>query len=94
MGITAGVEEHEFAPDQVCTRAEIVTLLWRYHGSPNVTPSTSFVDVESDSFYAKSVYWAEANRITVGTGDGEFSPHGANSRAEMVTFLYRARDIS
>ena len=89
-GITNGVGNDLFAPNQPCTRAQIVTFLWRAAGSPAPKHMSSFADVPADAFYAKAVAWAVENGITGGTGDGKFSPDATCTRAQSVTFLYRA----
>ena len=89
-GITGGVSPTLFAPDQPCTRAQIVTFLWRAAGSPAPKTMSAFVDVSADAYYAKAVAWAVENGITGGTGDGKFSPDATCTRAQAVTFLYRA----
>ena len=89
-GITGGVGNGLFAPNQPCTRAQIVTFLWRAAGSPDPKNMSSFADVPADAFYAKAVAWAVENGITGGTGDGKFSPDATCTRAQSVTFLYRA----
>ena len=87
--ITSGVGNHLFAPDQPCTRAQIVTFLWRAAGCPEPKRTGSFSDVSEGSYYAKAVAWAAANGITGGTGEGRFSPDAACTRGEIVTLLYR-----
>ena len=89
-GITGGVGGDLFAPDQPCTRAQIVTFLWRAAGSPAPKSMSSFADVPTDAYYAKAVAWAVENGITSGTGNGKFSPDAVCTRAQCVTFLYRA----
>ena len=89
-GITGGVGNGLFAPNQPCTRAQIVTFLWRAAGSPGPKTKSGFSDVPADSYYAKAVAWAVENGITGGTGDGKFSPDATCTRAQAVTFLYRA----
>ena len=89
-GITGGIGNGLFAPNQPCTRAQIVTFLWRAAGSPAPKHMSSFADVPADAFYAKAVAWAVENGITGGTGDGKFSPDATCTRAQSVTFLYRA----
>ena len=89
-GITGGVGNGLFAPNQPCTRAQIVTFLWRAAGSPGPKTMSGFSDVPADSYYAKAVAWAVENGITGGTGDGKFSPDAICTRAQAVTFLYRA----
>ena len=89
-GITGGVGNGLFAPNQPCTRAQIVTFLWRAAGSPGPKTMSGFSDIPADSYYAKAVAWAVENGITGGTGDGKFSPDAICTRAQAVTFLYRA----
>ena len=89
-GITNGVSSNMFAPNDPCTRAQIVTFLWRAAGSPASKSMSSFTDVPADAFYAKAVAWAVENGITSGTGESKFSPNSACTRAQAVTFLYRA----
>ncbi len=89
-GITGGVSSSLFAPEDGCTRAQIVTFLWRTAGSPEPSALSSFNDVPSDKYYAKAVAWAVENGITVGTTAATFSPDDICTRAHGVTFLYRA----
>ena len=89
-GITGGIGNGLFGPNQPCTRAQIVTFLWRTAGSPEPKAMSSFADVSMDAYYAKAVAWAVENGITTGTGDGKFSPDATCTRAQSVTFLFRA----
>ena len=89
-GITGGIGNGLFGPNQPCTRAQIVTFLWRAAGSPEPKSMSSFSDVSADSYYAKAVAWAVENGITTGTGDGKFSPDATCTRAQSVTFLFCA----
>lgn len=89
-GITGGIGDGLFGPNQPCTRAQIVTFLWRAAGSPEPKAMSSFADVSTDAYYAKAVAWAVENGITTGTGDGKFSPDATCTRAQSVTFLFRA----
>ena len=89
-GITGGMSDTLFAPNAACTRAQIVTFLWRTAGSPEPSALSSFNDVPSDKYYAKAVAWAVENGITVGTTAATFSPDDICTRAHGVTFLYRA----
>lgn len=89
-GITAGVDDTHFAPDGDCTRAQIVTFLWRAAGCPEAAGEVRFADVDPDAYYAKAVVWAIENGITQGTGETTFSPERPCTRAEAVTFLARA----
>lgn len=89
-GITGGIGNGLFGPNQPCTRAQIVTFLWRAAGSPEPKSMSSFSDVSADSYYAKAVAWAVESGITTGTGDGKFSPDATCTREQAVAFLYRA----
>ena len=89
-GITGGTGDGTFNPNGACTRAHIVTFLWRAAGSPEPKSTVSFADVPAGSYYAKAVAWAVENGITLGIGDGTFSPNATCTRAQSVTFLYRA----
>ena len=89
-GMTYGVDDSHFAPNEPCTRAQIVTFLWRAAGSPEPKSLNSFTDVAADSYCAKAVAWAVERGITSGTGNGRFSQDEACTRAQAVTFLYRA----
>ena len=88
--VTQGTTETTFSPNLNCTRAQIVTFLWRAAGSPEPKSTVSFADVSADSYYAKAVAWAVENGITGGTGNGLFSPDAACTRAQSAAFLYRA----
>ena len=88
--LTQGTTETTFAPNLNCTRAQIVTFLWRAAGSPEAKGTVSFADVSAGSYYAKAVAWAIENGITGGTGDGLFSPDATCTRAQSAAFLYRA----
>ena len=87
---TGGVSSSLFAPEDGCTRAQIVTFLWRTAGSPESSALSNFNDVPADKYYAKAVAWAVENGITNGTTDTTFSPDDICTRAHGVTFLYRA----
>ena len=90
-GITTGVGNYLFAPEQPCTRAQIVTFLWRAAGSPEPKGAASgMTDVVSGSYYEKAVAWAIENGITTGTTTSTFSPDATCTRAQAVTFLARA----
>ena len=92
--ITQGTTDITFTPNGSCTRAHIVTFLWRAAGSPEPESAVSFADVPAGSYYAKAVAWAVENGITLGTTDVTFSPNAACTRAQSVTFLYRASEAS
>ena len=89
-GITGGIGNGLFGPNQPCTRAQIVTFLWRAAGSPVVNYAMNMTDVAEDAYYAEAVRWALSEGITTGTGDGKFSPDTTCTRAQSVTFLFRA----
>ena len=92
-GITNGVGDNLFAPGQPCTRAQIVTFLWRAAGSPEPKGTAAgMTDVVPGSYYAKAVAWAIENGITTGTAEGTFSPDATCTRAQAVTFLARAQN--
>ena len=93
-GVTNGTSATTFSPDAILTRAEMVTFLWRAHGSPEVTGANPFTDVEEDSFYYDAVLWAVANGITNGTTATTFSPEDPVTRAQAVTFQWRAAGSS
>ena len=88
-GITNGMTATEFAPDATCTRGQSVTFLYRALKG-TASGSTNFTDVKSDAFYADAVNWAVASDVTNGTSNTTFSPNADCTRAEIVTFLYRA----
>ncbi|MBQ4088007.1 MAG: S-layer homology domain-containing protein [Clostridia bacterium] len=89
-GITGGTSENTFSPDMPCTRAQVVTFLWRTAGQPqSVGKNNKFIDVAENSFYYDAVLWAVENGITGGTGENTFSPDAPCTRAHVVTFLYR-----
>ena len=90
-GITDGVSDTRFDPDGQCTRAQMVTFLWRAAGQPDAGTSNPFTDVDGEEYYYGAVLWASANGVTDGTSETEFSPDGECTRAQAVTFLYRAR---
>ena len=88
-GITSGTAEGTFSPDATCTRAQAVTFLARAQNA-KATGKTAFSDVPSDSYFADAVAWAQANGVTTGTSETTFSPDSDCTRAQIVTFLYRA----
>lgn len=88
-GITDGMTETTFAPDATCTRGQSVTFLYRALKG-TASGSANFTDVKSDTFYADAINWAVANNVTNGTSNTTFSPNADCTRAEIVTFLYRA----
>ncbi len=89
-GITSGTDDSHFSPSLPCTRAQIVTFLWRAADSPEPNSLSDFSDVAADSYYAKAVAWAIEKGITNGTTKTTFSPDDTCTRAQAVTFLYRA----
>ena len=89
-GVTGGIGENLFGAKLPCTRAQIVTFLWRAAGSPVVNYAMNMTDVAEDAYYAEAVRWALSEGITTGTGDGKFSPDTTCTRAQSVTFLFRA----
>ena len=89
-GITTGQADGLFGSDRSCTRAQIITFLWRAAGSPVVNYAMEMGDVSADAYYAEAVRWALSRGITSGTGGGAFSPDDACTRAQAVTLLARA----
>ena len=89
-GVTNGLSDTMFGPYESCTRAQIVTFLWRAAGSPEPKTASSFTDVPASAYYAKAVAWAVENGITNGMTETTFAPNATCTRAEIVTFLYRA----
>ena len=88
--ITGGTSENTFSPNNSCTRAQVVTFIWRCTGCPEPTiKGTQFKDLKGNSYYYKAVLWAVENGITGGTSTTTFSPDDACTRAQVVTFLYR-----
>ena len=92
QGITKGTSDTMFSPDATCTRAQIVTFLWRSQKSPAAGMANPFADVAADTYYIDAVLWAVKHNITVGTTFSIFSPDEECTRAQIVTFLYRARN--
>ena len=88
-GITSGTAETAFSPDAVCTRAQVVTFLWRTAGSPESAGTSPFTDVSPDDYYAQAVQWAVEKGITTGTSETTFSPGSAVTRAQTAAFLWR-----
>ncbi len=89
-GITVGTSATTFSPELTCSRAHIVTFLWRAANSPSVKTDNPFTDVAADAYYIDAVLWAVKHKITVGTTLSTFSPDEGCTRAQIVTFLYRA----
>ena len=89
-GITEGTSDTTFSPDATCSRAQIVTFLWRAGGSPAASGNSAFTDVASDAYYAAAVIWAEKNDITGGIGGGLFGSNNDCTRGQIVTFIYRS----
>ena len=89
-GITVGTSATTFSPELACSRAHIVTFLWRAANSPSAKTANPFTDVAADAYYIDAVLWAVKHKITVGTTLSTFSPDEGCTRAQIVTFLYRA----
>ena len=89
-GVTNGLSDTMFGPYESCTRAQIVTFLWRAAGSPEPKTASSFTDVPVSTYYAKAVAWAVENGITNGMTETTFAPNATCTRGQSVTFLYRA----
>ena len=89
-GITSGISKTEFNPDGDCTRAQVVTFLFRYAGEPDTTsPDCDFKDLDYSQYYINAVMWAVKYKITKGTGEDTFGPYDPCTRSQIVTFLYR-----
>ena len=89
-GVTEGTSETTFSPKDACTRAQVVTFLWRAAGEPQPTADNPFRDVPDDAYYHDAVLWAVEQGITKGTSEDAFSPDAPCTRAQVVTFLHRA----
>ena len=90
-GITKGTSDTTFSPNMICTRAQIVTFLWRSEKSPAAGTANPFADVKSTAYYADAVLWAVKENITKGTTSTTFSPNADCTRAQIVTFLWRCK---
>lgn len=88
-GVTSGTSATTFSPNDTCTRAQAVTLLYNAAGAPAVSDTVSFADVAADAYYANAVAWAAANGVTAGTSATTFSPDDACTRGQIVRMLYR-----
>ena len=93
-GVVSGVAKNQFAPDRTCTRAQIVTMLWRFAGSPKINRSNPFRDVQKGTFYYDAVLWAVQKGITRGVSADRFHPEGDCTRAQIVTMLWRLNNIT
>ena len=88
--ITVGTSANEFSPEDVCTRGQIVTFLWRANGKPSpAITKNPFLDVSTADYFHTAVLWAVEKKITLGTDATHFSPSDTCTRAQVVTFLYR-----
>ena len=90
-GITNGTSASTFSPGDPCTRAHVVTFLWRAQHEPAAGSSNPFTDVPAGQYYTNAVLWAVAKNVTNGTTPTTFSPASACTRGQIVTFLYRAQ---
>ena len=91
QGITNGVDASHFAPDEACTRGQAVTLLWRAAGEPEaVSADAGFSDVPAQAYYSRAVLWALENAVTNGMDAAHFCPDAGCTRAQIVTFCFRA----
>ena len=90
QGITSGTSTTTFSPAASCTRAQVATFLWRTESSPAVSGGASFADVADNTYYTNAVIWAANSGVTSGTSATTFSPDAVCTRAQIVTFLYRA----
>ena len=93
-GITSGISKREFGPEQTCTRAQVVTFLYASAGKPApTTGNISFTDVSAADWFVNPVLWAVENDITGGIGNDMFGPNNTCTRAQVVTFLYKASQL-
>ena len=91
-GITSGTDETHFSPNRTCTRAQVVTFLWKAAGAPEPQAACGpFADVPAESYYSRAVLWAAEQGITAGVDETHFGPDRGCTRAQVVTFLYRAK---
>lgn len=91
--ITTGTSENLFSPNDICTRGQIVTFLWRYFGCPEPKSTINpFTDVDENQYYYKAVLWAVENNITLGNGKGQFLPDDTCTFPQVLTFLWRTQD--
>ena len=88
--VTTGVKPDQFAPDEPCTRAQVVTFLWRAAGEPKASKDCNFSDMREGAYYIEAVKWAVEKGITTGTSPDKFSPDEVCTRAQIVSFLWRA----
>ena len=88
-GVTTGFTDDLFGPDELVTRAQFATFLWRYQGRPRAEPSNKFDDVEADAYYSQAVAWMVEQRITSGRTPSRFDPDSEVSRAQSIVFLHR-----
>jgi len=93
-GITAGTAKDKFSPEDICTRAQVVTFLYAAQGRPAIDGTPDFKDVTAADWFAKPVVWAASNGITGGVGDGCFGPERTCTRSQIVMFLYKASLLS
>ena len=89
-GITKGTSNTTFSPNATCSRAQIVTFLWRSQKSPAAGTANPFTDVKASAYYADAVLWAVKEDVTKGTTNTTFSPDANCTRAQIVTFIWRA----
>lgn len=92
-GIVKGTSATTFSPDDLVTRGQIIACLWREKGEPAVKSGNVFVDVSFNAYYYTAIMWAAEHNITQGTSSTEFSPAAACTRGQIVTFLYKSRDL-
>ena len=90
QGITKGTDQTHFSPDEICSRGQAVTLLWRQAGSPEPADYMPFGDVDPAGAYAKAIQWAVEHKITLGTGPDTFEPDAPCTRGQFATFLWRS----
>lgn len=91
VGVTAGVDDSHFAPNEPCTRGQIITMIWAAAGKPEPETYAPFADVGPTAYYSKAAQWAREVHITAGVGNNRFAPNAVCTRAELVTMLHRSR---
>ena len=90
QGITSGLDDTHFGSTSVCTRAQVVTFLWKAMGGTESQTEVTFTDVQPGDYFYKAVAWAVENGVSSGMGDGTFGSNSQCTRAQVVTFLYAA----
>lgn len=91
--MTSGTSATAFSPNDTCTRSQVVTFLWRAHGSPDMSSAPNpFTDINPSDYYYQAVLWASRNEVTGGTSGTTFSPNATCTSGQVITFLWRSND--